>query len=57
MNREAEEEAMEKLRVYLVEDCGGDASLVDGWFATEPYTKNYYYHSMEDPMMKFDSSR
>jgi predicted nucleic acid-binding Zn-ribbon protein len=52
MNRE-EEEAMEKLRVYLVEDCGGDASLVDGWFATIYSTKNhFYYHSKEDPLMK-----
>jgi len=54
MNRE-EEEAMEKLRVYLVEDCGGDASLVDGWFATKPYTKRYNYHSKEDLMIKLNS--
>ena len=55
---EEEKEAMEKLRVYLVEDCGGDASLVDGWFATKRSTKNrYYYHSKEDPMMKFTSRR
>jgi hypothetical protein len=56
MNRE-EEEAMEKLRVYLVEDCGGDASLVDGWFATKRGTakNDFDYHSKEDPMMKFKS--